>query len=128
MTFLFCYYFFPIQVDFLFLGALLSSTTLVLLSRGSELYVLGYIVKWKENFGSVKCSTVSPKNAVVKKPRRWPPTKTKAIDGEQGNGYGRVIWSPAGDGRDLDGNIPLGNAISNASATSTRPLLTTFST
>ena len=68
-------------------------------------------MKWKENFGF----------------RQMFHGFTEELRA-QGEDYGRVIWSPAGDGRDLDSDIPLGNAISNPSVTSTMPLLTTFST
>ena len=52
---------------------------------------------------------------------------TQAIDVDQDEGCGRVIWSPAADGRGLDGYIPLGNVISNPRVTSTRPPVTAFS-
>ena len=53
---------------------------------------------------------------------------TRAIEGDQDEGHGRVIWSPAADGRGIDdGHIPLGNAISHPRVISTRPPVTAFS-
>ena len=49
----------------------------------------------------------------VRRPRRWPPTKTPNGDGDHDEGYGRVIWSPAADDRGHDGHTPLDNVISN---------------
>ena len=54
-------------------------------------------------------------------------SRHQAIDGDQDEGYCRVMWSPAADGRGPDGYIPLGNVISNPRATSTRPPVTAFS-
>ena len=51
---------------------------------------------------------------------------TQGISGHD-ESYGKVIWSPAADGRGLDGYIPLGNVISNPRVTSTRPPVSAFS-
>ena len=52
---------------------------------------------------------------------------TQGISGHDDESYGKVIWSPAADGRGLDGYIPLGNVISNPRVTSTRPPVSAFS-
>ena len=52
---------------------------------------------------------------------------TQGISGHDDESYGKVIWSPAADGRGLGGYIPLGNVISNPRVTSTRPPVTAFS-
>ena len=52
---------------------------------------------------------------------------TQGISGHDDESYGKVIWSPAADGRGLGGYIPLGNVISNPRVTSTRPPVSAFS-
>ena len=54
-------------------------------------------------------------------------TGTLTTDGQQDEGNGRVIWSPAADGRAPDGCIPLGSVISNPRFTYTRPPVTVLS-
>eukprot|EP00614_Pseudopedinella_elastica_P024743 CAMPEP_0172645386 /NCGR_PEP_ID=MMETSP1068-20121228/239705_1 /TAXON_ID=35684 /ORGANISM="Pseudopedinella elastica, Strain CCMP716" /LENGTH=86 /DNA_ID=CAMNT_0013459623 /DNA_START=832 /DNA_END=1092 /DNA_ORIENTATION=- len=86
-------------------------------------------MKWKENFGFRQMFHGFTEELRAQEAEEMAADKdSQTIDGVQGEDYGRVIWSPAGDGRDLDSDIPLGNAISNPSVTSTMPLLTTFST